>query len=157
VTSPAWGRLAVPQSRQKHARIVTPRGDLVVELNPQVAPRTVAHFEELVRSGFYDGLAFFRVRPEVAQAGCPNNNGAARGTALIEYEPTGLSHQAGAVALVRGQAETTVGSQFMICLRDLPSLNGHHSVFGRVVDGMDVAASLQVGDIMTEVVLVGWE
>jgi len=129
-----------------------PLGTFVIELNTKAAPRHSANFLKLARQGYYDGTTFHRIVPGfIVQGGDPLSRTDWRsprlGTGGPKYtlEPEfGLPHLRGAVAAARqGDAvnpkRVSNGSQFFICLADLPSLDaGKYSVFGRVVSGMDV-------------------
>jgi cyclophilin family peptidyl-prolyl cis-trans isomerase len=133
------------------ATIVTEKGDIVVELDADAAPRTVNNFVFLAREGFYDGLTFHRVEPNfVVQGGDPLGSG--RGgpgyTVPAEIE---LEHVKGAIAMARQGDEVnperaSSGSQFYITLEETPHLDGAYTVFGQVVEGMDVVESIAQGD-----------
>jgi len=133
------------------ATIVTEKGDIVVELDPDAAPRTVNNFVFLAREGFYDGLTFHRVEPNfVVQGGDPLGSG--RGgpgyTVPAEIE---LEHAKGAIAMARqgdnvNPERASSGSQFYITLEETPHLDGAYTVFGQTVEGMDVVESIAQGD-----------
>jgi len=122
------------------AVIETTKGTIVVELNAEQAPKTVANFVKLAREGFYDGIIFHRVIPGfMVQTGDPTGTG--RGgpgyTFADEFSPQ-LSHDAAGVVSMANAGPNTNGSQFFITLAPTPWLDGKHSVFGRVVSGQDV-------------------
>ncbi len=122
-------------------------GEIRIELLSHVAPETVANFGKLASSGFYDGTTFHRVLPEfMIQGGDPNtkdrdprNDGLGGPGYTIPDEFGGAPHQRGALSMANTGRPGSAGSQFFILVGDAPHLDGKHSVFGRVVDGMEVA------------------
>jgi cyclophilin family peptidyl-prolyl cis-trans isomerase len=144
--------MTIDTSKQYFAVIETEKGDISLELFDDEAPQTVNNFVFLARDGFYDDLIFYRVIEDfVAQAGDPtctdNPEITCTGTGGPGYylpkEESGLSHDAGVVAMAAPQAgEELSGSQFYITYAPQPSLDGRDTVFGRVEKGMNVAQSL---------------
>ena len=135
-------------SKSYRARFKTQRGEFVVELHGDKVPMTVENFVNLARSGFYDGTTFHRVIPGfMAQGGDPTGTG--RGGPGYsfgdEFEPS-LRHDAPGVLSMANAGPNTNGSQFFITFGPTPHLDGRHSVFGRVVEGMDVVRSLRERD-----------
>jgi cyclophilin family peptidyl-prolyl cis-trans isomerase len=132
------------------ARIETSCGDLVVELDPSIAPATVNSFVFLAQQGYFDGGAAHRVLPGfVLQAGDPTATGAGNpGYALADELPApGIGYERGVLAMANAGPNTS-GSQFFVMLAD-SGLPPAYSVFGRVVEGddvLDVIASLPLGD-----------
>ncbi|MBN1193724.1 MAG: peptidylprolyl isomerase [Coriobacteriia bacterium] len=150
------------------AVIATPKGAITLEFYAQDAPNTVASFIELADSGFYDGLKFHRVIPGfVAQGGDPLTRDLSREDILAGIGGAGTGdpgwkqkaefnsrkHETGTLAMACSQSPDSAGSQFYICLAPQPSLDGQYTVFGRVVDGMDVVMSIEVGDVMESVTI----
>jgi peptidyl-prolyl cis-trans isomerase B (cyclophilin B) len=143
-----------------YATIETNRGDIVVELYPDVAPKTVANFEKLAKDGFYNGLTFHRVEPGfVVQGGDPKGNGTGGPGYEIpaEISPT-EKHLRGTIAMARTSDEVnperkSSGSQFYICLEPAPFLDGQYTLFGAVIKGMNVVDQIKVGDKMNKIVL----
>jgi peptidyl-prolyl cis-trans isomerase B (cyclophilin B) len=144
----------------------TSKGDIVAELFAAEAPGTVANFKKLVRDGFYDGIVFHRVIPDfVVQGGDPLTkqlplNHPRIGTGgpgyTIRCETAGNPHRHTDGALSMAHAgKDTGGSQFFIVLseRNTRHLDGVHTVFGQVVEGMDVVRRLERGDRMEKVEL----
>jgi len=127
----------------------TNRGDLVVELFENEAPNTVANFVSLVEEGFYDGLVFHRVLPGfMAQGGCPEGTGTGGPGYHIPCECEAENHRLhfrGSLSMAHAGRDTG-GSQFFITFAPTPHLDGKHTVFGRVVEGMDVLAKIQRRD-----------
>lgn len=135
-------------------RIETEKGNIVLELFAKDVPGTVENFQSLIQKGFYNGLTFHRVVPDfVVQGGCPNGNGTGGPGYTIPCEINPNKHLRGALSMAH-RGKDTGGSQFFICLGDFPHLDGVHTVFGTVVEGMDVVDKLEAGDTMTQVVLV---
>lgn len=137
------------------ATIKTNKGDIAIELYADAAPKTVNNFVFLARDGFYDGVTFHRVIPGfVAQGGDPTGTGRGGPGYQFEDEVQGNphTHEAGVLSMANAGPNTN-GSQFFIVYEPQPHLNGKHTVFGQVVDGMDVARSLEQGDTMKEVVI----
>ena len=140
--------------------ITTNKGDIVLELYPEDAPKTVENFVKLIKDGFYDGLAFHRYVPNfVIQGGCPNTRPGASGRPgtggpgyKIKCETKGNPRLHGTGTLSMAHAgKDTGGSQFFITLRDTPHLDGVHTVFGGVTSGMDVVEANREGDRMQKV------
>jgi len=132
--------------------IETDRGPIVMELDPGLAPTTVNHFVSLARDGFYDGLTFHRVVPEfVIQGGDPEGTGRGGPGYRWADEPVKGEYTLGAVAMANAGPDTN-GSQFFICIDDCRrKLQPLYNLFGYVIDGIDVAQSIQVGDVMRSV------
>lgn len=144
----------VPVRHTGHYAILdTVRGKIVIELYPKVAPKTVENFETLIKKGFYNGLTFHRVVPGfVIQGGDPNGNGTGGPgyTLPAEISPT-EHHLRGTVAMARlpdsvNPERRSSGSQFYICLAPQPELDGKYTIFGGVVEGMDVVDKIKKGD-----------
>jgi peptidyl-prolyl cis-trans isomerase B (cyclophilin B) len=121
------------------ATLHTNHGAIRIELFPEDAPKTVDNFEELARKGFYDGTTFHRVIPDfMIQGGDPSGNGTGGPGYTFEDEPNDHRVVRGALAMANAGPNTN-GSQFFIVTADECSwLDGKHTVFGRVTDGMDV-------------------
>lgn len=125
----------------------TSKGDIELELFENEAPNTVANFVSLVEKDFYRKASdFFRVKPRnMAQAGCPKNNGTGGPDYTIRcecYQPNHRLHFRGSVAMALSGRDTG-GSQFYITYRPARDLDGQHTVFGRVVRGIEVLSRLQ--------------
>lgn len=123
------------------------------DLFPNEAPGTVANFEKLANSGFYNGLTFHRVIPGfVSQGGCPVGNGTGGPGYSIKCETEGNPHKhvVGALSMAHAGRDTG-GSQFFIVHEPQPHLNGVHTVFGQVTSGMETVLKHKAGDIMEKV------
>jgi peptidyl-prolyl cis-trans isomerase B (cyclophilin B) len=134
----------------------TDRGPIKVELYPAKAPLTVANFVNLARRGFYDGLGFHRVIPDfMIQGGCPEGSG--RGGPGYKFEDeanNGLGHERGVLSMANAGPNTN-GSQFFITHIATPWLDGKHTVFGKVVEGLDAVDKVQQGDHIRSVRIEG--
>jgi peptidyl-prolyl cis-trans isomerase B (cyclophilin B) len=135
--------------------ISTDKGDIVMELDPQLAPATVNNFVALARRGFYDNLAFHRVVPEfVIQGGDPEGSGRGGPGYRFADEPVRGEYTLGAVAMANAGPDTN-GSQFFICIDDCrPKLAKSYNLFGYVTSGVDVAQRISQGDVMRSVSVV---
>jgi len=132
----------------KVARIDTNRGAIRIELHADRAPRTAANFETLAAKGFYNGLKFHRVIANfMIQGGCPDGTG--RGGPGYnfpdEFHPE-LKHDGPGVLSMANSGPNTNGSQFFITHVATPWLDGKHTVFGQVADGMKVLMSIPPRD-----------
>jgi cyclophilin family peptidyl-prolyl cis-trans isomerase len=123
-----------------------------MRLDPSRAPKTVNNFVSLARDGYYDGLTFHRVVPEfVVQGGCPEGTGTGGPGYRFEDEPVKGEYELGAVAMANSGPNTN-GSQFFICIDDCrQKLTPNYNLFGDVTEGIDVAQSVAVGDVMRSV------
>ena len=141
-------------AREPHVLIETDRGKLTLELYPDAAPRTVTRFVELVKKGFYNGLTFHRVVPKfLIQGGDPAGDGTGGSGLPIQAEFSEKKHSTGTVGMARLREPDSADSQFYICLELQPFLDGKYTVFGQVVDGLDVLPKIQEGDVMRKVTL----
>lgn len=138
----------------KKAIIETDKGDIVLELFENDAPRTVANFEKLIKQGFYNGLDFHRVIPDfVIQGGCPKGDGTGGPGYTIKCEINPRKHTKGALSMAHAGKDTG-GSQFFITHSPQSHLDGMHTVFGKVIEGMDVVYKIKPGDIMNRLRVV---
>ncbi len=140
------------------AVITTPKGVIKFEFYFEDAPNHVAAFIERADEGFYDGTKFHRVEPGfVIQGGDPlsRTDDPMVGTGGPGYrlaaEFNDRQHLEGTVAMARSADPNSAGSQFYICLGPQPRLDGEYTVFGQVVEGLDVVKSIAVGDVMESV------
>lgn len=134
--------------------IETDKGNIEIEFFDKDAPNTVANFEKLANSGFYNGLNFHRIIPGfVAQGGCPAGNGTGGPGYTIDCEINPNKHERGSLSMAH-RGPNTGGSQFFIVYEPQPHLDGVHTVFGKVVNGMDVVDKLTPNDKMNKVTVV---
>lgn len=130
-------------------------GTIKIEFYPDSAPNTVANFEKLANSGFYNGLTFHRVVDGfVAQGGDPAGNGTGGPGYKIKAEFNNRKHLTGTLAMARSQHPDSAGSQFYICLAPQPFLDNQYTVFGQVTEGMDLVQKIRIGDKMKTVKVV---
>ncbi|KHE69817.1 peptidylprolyl isomerase [Halobacillus sp. BBL2006] len=138
----------------KQATIEFENGEkMIIELYDEDAPNTVANFEKLANSEFYDGLTFHRVIPDfVIQGGCPKGNGTGGPGYTIKCETEGNphKHERGTLSMAHAGKDTG-GSQFFVCHSPQPHLDGRHTVFGKVVEGVDTVDRVRAGDVMQRV------
>ncbi len=156
----AWAKELETRKKEAEAddlprvKLTTNKGDIVVELFENEAPETVGNFVSLVKKGFYNGLTFHRVISGfMAQGGCPEGDGTG-GPGYSIYDecdaPGARKHFRGVLSMAKTNAPNSGGSQFFITFRPCPQLDGKHTVFGRVIEGMDVVDSLQRRDPETK-------
>ena len=126
------------------ATMSTSEGEIVIELFDEEAPKTVSNFRELSQKGFYDGLTFHRIIPKfMIQGGCPLGTGTGDPGYKFEDEINEHKIVRGAMAMANAGPDTN-GSQFFIVTIDAaPWLDGKHTVFGRVTEGLDVVDRLE--------------
>ena len=145
--------MTIDTSKQYTATIETEKGNLVLELFATDVPITVNNFVFLARDGFYDGLTFHRVVPGfVVQGGCPIGDGKGGPGYRFDDEITEHTHVAGALSMANSGPNTN-GSQFFITYTPQHHLDGLHSVFGQLVDGMDVMETIEQGDVMIRITI----
>ncbi len=126
-------------------KLTTSKGEIILELFENQAPNSVANFISLVKAKYYDGLKFHRViEGFMAQGGCPKGDGSGGPEYNIKcecYEPNFRKHFAGTLSMAHAGRDTG-GSQFFITFRATSFLDGKHTVFGRVISGLDVLDQL---------------
>jgi peptidyl-prolyl cis-trans isomerase B (cyclophilin B) len=131
------------------------RGDIIIELYPDIAPESVNNFLKLVDKGFYNGLTFHRVIPGfMIQGGCPLGTGTGGPGWQIkgEFAQNGfkndLKHTRGVLSMARSMMPNSAGSQFFLMHKDYPSLDGAYAAFGKVIEGIEIVdqiASVKTG------------
>lgn len=126
------------------AKIVTSEGDIYVDLYAAEAPKTVENFVTLAKKGFYDGIIFHRVIPDfMIQTGDPTGTGTGGpGYQFADEFSKNLKHAVPGVLSMANSGPNTNGSQFFITEAATPWLDGRHSVFGKVTQGMDVVHAI---------------
>jgi len=124
-----------------------PKGRVVIELKPDLAPAHVARIKELAREGFYDGLTFHRVIDGfMAQTGDPKGDGTGGSGKRLKAEFNKAKHGRGTCSMARAQSPDSADSQFFICFEPAPFLDGKYTVWGQVVSGMEHVDALKKGD-----------
>ena len=141
---------------QLTATFDTSRGPIKIELYPDKAPLTVANFVNLAKRGFYDGLNFHRVIADfMIQGGCPEGSGRGGPGYRFEDETTnGVRHERGVLSMANAGPNTN-GSQFFITHVATPWLDGKHTVFGKVLEGLDVVDAVKQGDAIKSIRIEG--
>ena len=140
------------------AEIHTEKGLMKVDFYTDDAPKTVKYFTDLAKKGFYDGLTFHRVIPDfVIQGGCPTGNGTGGPGYNIDCETSGENqyHDRGVLSMAHAGLNTG-GSQFFVChsRNNTAHLDGKHTCFGKVVEGLDVIDEIEAGDKIEKIVVV---
>lgn len=138
--------------------IHTNKGVMKFELYDDDAPIAVANFKKLIESGFYNGLSFHRVIPNfMIQGGCPAGNGTGGPGYTIDCEVNGSKqyHDRGVISMAH-KGRNTGGSQFFICheRNNTKHLDGVHTCFGKIIEGLDIVDDIRAGDIMEKIVLL---
>lgn len=170
---PAEASISAPAAEPLHTSTVkvkgtervlieTDKGTIEIDFYPDKAPNTVASFIELAKGGFYDGTTFHRVSPgEFAQGGDPlsRTGDPKTGTGGPQWrqkaEFNDQPHVAGTLSMARtDEGPDTAGSQFFICLRPLPGLDGKYTVFGHVVKGLDVVRAVTAGTVIRSITIL---
>lgn len=139
------------------AIINTEKGNMKVEFYSEDAPNTVDNFVKLSKDGYYDGLTFHRVIPNfVIQGGCPDGTGAGGPGYTIKCELDGGNqyHDKGVLSMAHAGRDTG-GSQFFIChgRENTQHLDGNHTCFGKVVEGLDIIDTIEQGDKIIKIVV----
>jgi len=126
----------------------TTKGPVVIEMNPAIAPGHVAHIKKLVGEGFYDGVVFHRViEGFMAQTGCPHGTGTGGSKyPNLKAEFNAEPHVRGTVSMARAQSPDSANSQFFICFDDCSFLNGQYTIWGEVIEGMEMVDKIKRGE-----------
>jgi len=134
--------------------IHTNKGTMKLELFENDVPNTVHNFTGLIKKGFYDGLKFHRViKHFMVQGGCPEGTGVGGPGYTIKCEIGPHKHQRGSLSMAH-RGKDTGGSQFFICHDPQPHLDGKHTVFGKVIEGLEVLDAIEQGDRMESLKVV---
>lgn len=148
-----------------YAIIKTNKGDMKVEFYDKDAPKTVANFVKLAKDGYYNGLKWHRVIPDfVIQGGCPNTRDGATGmpgtggpgySIDCELDGDNQYHDRGVLSMAHA-GRNTGGSQFFVChsRNNTAHLDGNHTCFGKVVEGVDVVDDIRQGDSIDAIEMV---
>jgi len=145
----------IDETARYEVTIATDKGDIVLELDPKLAPNSVNNFVALARQGFYDNVTFHRVVPEfVIQGGDPDGSGRGGPGYRFKDEPVQGEYTLGAVAMANAGPDSN-GSQFFICIDDCTrKLDKAYNLFGYVTSGLDVTQQIRQGDVMRSVTVV---
>jgi peptidyl-prolyl cis-trans isomerase B (cyclophilin B) len=139
-------------------KISTDKGDMIAELYDNETPITVNNFKDLIEKKFYDGLNFHRVIPNfVIQGGCPNGTGSGGPGYNISCEITAPKqfHDRGVLSMAHA-GRNTGGSQFFVChsRQGTAHLDGNHTCFGKVNEGLEVIDSISAGDKINSITII---
>ena len=136
--------MADPENTMK---LETTKGDVVIEMRPDLAPNHVARIKELVREGFYDGIVFHRVIDGfMAQTGCPNGTGTGGSGQKLKAEFNAEPHVRGTASMARAANPDSANSQFFICFDDARFLDKQYTVWGKVTSGMENVDKIKRGE-----------
>ena len=126
----------------------TTKGNIVIELRPDLAPKHVGRIKQLVNEGFYDGIVFHRVIDGfMAQTGCPLGTGTGGSSyPNLPAEFSSEPHVRGTASMARAQAPNSANSQFFICFDDARFLDKNYTVWGKVVEGMENVDQIKRGE-----------
>jgi peptidyl-prolyl cis-trans isomerase B (cyclophilin B) len=145
--------MTIDTTKQYTATIETEKGDLVLELFASDVPVTVNNFVFLAREGFYDGTTFHRVIPDfMAQGGDPTGTGAGTPGYSFADEFTEHTHVTGALSMANSGPNTN-GCQFFITYTPQHHLDGRHSVFGQLIEGMDILEQIEQGATIVRITI----
>jgi len=145
--------MVIDTGKEYTATIETERGNMVLELFASDVPNTVNNFVFLANDGFYDGVTFHRVVPGfVAQGGDPTGTGRGDPGYSFADEFSEHTHLAGALSMANSGSDTN-GCQFFITFAPQHGLDGKHSVFGQLIDGMDVLEQIEQGDVIIRITI----
>ena len=149
VLSAVLGAFFIMSEKSSEAAVVvleTSKGQVEIEMKPELAPNHVARITELVKQGFYDGIIFHRVIPGfMAQTGDPTGTGTGGSGKNLNAEFTDYEYVEGTVGMARAMNPNSADSQFFICFEGCGHLTGQYTVWGQVTDGMDVVRKINEG------------
>lgn len=147
--------MQIDPKKSYKATFDTTRGEIVIELYPEHAPKTVNNFVFLAKEGFYDGISFHRVISNfMVQGGDPTGTGRGGPGYKFEDETRGnpLKHGTGVLSMANAGPNTN-GSQFFITHSPQPHLDSKHTVFGKVITGQDVVDAIRQGDTINKLTI----
>ena len=138
---------------EERVTLKTIHGNITFKLYPKKAPNTVTRIIELVNQGFYDGVKFHRVvKNFVIQAGDPTGTGSGGSGKKLKAEFNDIQHIRGTVAMARTTDPDSADSQFYIALTTVPHLDRKYTVFGQVIDGLNILEKIQKDDVIISMV-----
>ncbi len=146
--------MTIDPNKQYTATVETSRGKVVLELFAKDVPRTVNNFLFLAREGFYDGTRFHRVIDDfIVQGGDPTGTGSGGPGYAFADEFTQHKHIVGTLSMANAGANTNGSQFFIITTNPQPHLDGKHSVFGQLIEGMDVLRQIKQADTLIKVTI----
>ena len=150
VLSAVLGALFIMSGKSSEAAVLvleTSKGQVEIEMKPDLAPRHVARITELVKDGFYDGIIFHRVIPGfMAQTGDPTGTGMGGSGQNLKAEFNNYQYQYGTVGMARAMSPDSADSQFFICFDGCTHLTGQYTAWGQVESGMEAVEAINVGE-----------
>ncbi len=152
-TYTALPAMTIDKAKQYTATIVTDKGNIKLQLFPDVAPQTVNSFVTLARDGFFDGLRFHRVEDWVIQGGDPLGNGTGGPGYNLPDEFNSKKHVPGTLAMAKTSAPNSAGSQFYITKTAASWLDGQYTIFGQTIEGLDVVNKIAIGDVIRKITI----
>jgi peptidyl-prolyl cis-trans isomerase B (cyclophilin B) len=145
--------MVIDMNKQYIATIETEKGNIILELFAQDVPVTVNNFVFLARDGFYDNSSFHRVIAGfMAQGGDPTGTGTGSAGYRFADEFTSHKHETGTLSMANSGTDTN-SCQFFITYAPQPHLDGKHSVFGQLIEGMDVLKKIEAGDTIKRITI----
>lgn len=137
-------------SKSYQIHFQTNKGAITLDLYPNVAPGHCLNIIGLAKAGFYDGIIFHRIVPGfVIQAGCPQGSGVGGPGYTIKAEFNDTPHKPGTLSMARTNDPHSAGSQFFLCLEEVPYLDGQYTVFGQATDDASVQVIKSIGGVKT--------
>ena len=147
IAAPAMAQSVAITDPQNTLVMQLKTGRVLIQLRPDLAPRTVARVKQLARQGFYDGTPFHRVIDGfMAQGGDPTGTGLGGSGFKLGAEFSVEPHVRGTVSMARAAGFDSADSQFFICFAPTPKLDGKYTVWGQVIDGMEHVDEIKKGD-----------
>lgn len=129
----------------------TSLGKITLDLLPDVAPGHCKNLLSLAKIGYYDGLVFHRIIPDfMIQGGCPEGSGSGGPGYQIKAEFNATSHEPGVLSMARTNNPDSAGSQFFICLKRVPHLDGQYTAFGKTADPASLEVVKKIGAVATD-------
>lgn len=136
------------ETEHSFVKLSLEQGDIIIELYPEVAPKTVKHFLECVKSGYYDGKVFHRTIPGLIQGGSADGFGVGGSGRTVKGEFTengfenNLKHERGVISMARTDDPDSASAQFFIMTETMSYLDGRYATFGKVVEGIEIADAI---------------
>ena len=139
--------MAEIKDRENALILETTKGNVIIEMFPDLAPGHVGRIKELAREGAYDGVVFHRVIDGfMAQTGCPHGTGTGGSGKKLKAEFNKEPHVRGTASMARAQNPNSANSQFFICFDDAGFLNRQYTVWGQVIEGMENVDKIKRGE-----------
>lgn len=141
------GASSVSEGNENFLVMETTKGTVRIQMRPDLAPQHVMRIRTLAQEGFYNGVVFHRViEGFMAQTGCPQGTGMGGSGKKLKAEFSNVPHVRGTISMARAADPDSADSQFFICFQPAPWLDGHYTVWGQVVEGMEVIDRLAHGE-----------